>query len=164
MEVWKDISGYEGHYQVSNCGRIKSLKYGKETIMSEKLNSMGYVDIIFTKSNEQKSIRVHRIVAEAFLDNSQGYPVINHIDGDKKNNHIDNLEWCTYSHNNKQAYLQGQNKTKPIIQLTLDGVFIKEWNSMKEASEAVGAHSSNIRKCIQQKIKTAGGFLWIDKV
>lgn len=164
MEIWKDIKGYEGLYQVSNYGKIKSLRFDKEMIMTNRINSNGYVDIIFTKDGEGKSIRVHRIVGEHFLDNSQGYPVINHIDGDKQNNHVDNLEWCTYSHNNKQAYQQGLNKTKPVIQLNLDGTIVREWHSMKEASKAVHTHSSNIRKCIQGKLKIAGGYLWKDKI
>ena len=101
-EVWRDIKGYEGLYQVSNLGNVKSLNYGnrgKEQIMKPTLLSTGYFQAILTKNKIHKKYSVHRLVADAFLSNPDNLPCINHKDENPSNNVVENLEWCTYSYN-----------------------------------------------------------------
>lgn len=117
-EIWKDIAGYENLYQVSNLGRVKSLprivtytrvsngkkqkivSHHKGRIMALPINGEGYIHVPITRGN---NMRVHRLVAEAFIPNPEGKPFINHIDGDKTNNRASNLEWCTNSENQRHA-------------------------------------------------------------
>ena len=117
FEIWKDITGYEGIYQVSNFGRIKSLgrflKRGEskifvdEFIMSGGSTPIGYKTVNLTKNKVRKAFSVHRLVAEAFIPNPEGKPEVNHIDGDKLNNNYANLEWCTRRENLQHAYDTG---------------------------------------------------------
>lgn len=103
-EIWKDIKGYEGAYQISNFGRIKSFqgsdKYHKrkEIILSKGIRNT-YEIIQLSKNKTRKSFQVHRLVAEAFLPNPHNYPIVNHKDFNRLNNNVDNLEWCTQKHN-----------------------------------------------------------------
>lgn len=118
-EYYANCKGYEGLYQVSCYGTIKSIdkvvknKNGyrliKGRILKPKLDKKGYLRIGLTKNNKQKMHLIHRLVAETFVANPYGYKIINHIDGNKTNNHISNLEWCTQQHNIKHAY---DNKLK----------------------------------------------------
>ena len=111
-EIWKDIEGYEGLYKVSNLGRIYS-SYGqnKETcklpILRGSISSHGYRIVGLTKNKHVKSFFIHRLVAKAFIPNPENKPDINHIDGNKENNNINNLEWCTKSENTKHAHVTG---------------------------------------------------------
>lgn len=104
-EIWRDIEGYEGKYQVSNLGRIKSLKnrHGyREKILKQLLTHHGYKQVMFCDKNngkKDKRYMVHRLVAEAFIPNPENYPIINHKDENRTNNRVDNLEWCTYKYN-----------------------------------------------------------------
>ena len=103
MEIWKDIKGYEGLYQVSNKGRVKSLNYrrtGKEKILSSSPNSYGYLIVGLCKNGKQKPFYIHRLVAEAFLTNPNNLLEVNHKDENKENNHVENLEWCDRKYNN----------------------------------------------------------------
>src|SRR3990167_2906059 len=112
-ETWKDILGYEGLYQVSNLGRVKSLSklkingqfthITKEKILININNKTGYLQVNLTR-NTQKVFSVHRLVAQAFIPNPENKPQTNHKDGNKKNNHIDNLEWATVSENGIHSY------------------------------------------------------------
>ena len=112
QEIWKDIEGYEGFYQVSNKGRVKSLKRKicsnsnhKYNTLSEKLLKLSgggkYIQVILCKDGKTSAKLVHRLVAQAFIPNPNNYPVINHKDENKKNNDVRNLEWCTYKYNNE---------------------------------------------------------------
>lgn len=110
MEIWKDIKGYEGIYQVSNYGRVKSLNYNKtnrEGFMSFNNNGTGYLQVCLTKDKKYKKKLVHRLVAKAFIEKPIDKNYINHIDGNKSNNHVENLEWVTRSENQKHAYANG---------------------------------------------------------
>lgn len=112
MEIWKDIEGYEGLYQVSNLGRVKSLSrlierersyYSKEKLLKVVINKYNYCKVNLYKSNKIKSFTVHRLVANTFLSNPYNKPQVNHIDGDKCNNCVNNLEWTTASENTQHA-------------------------------------------------------------
>lgn len=98
MEKWKDIKNFEGLYQISNFGHVKSLKYGKEKILKTR-EFKGYLRVGMYLGDTQKHFRVHRLVAEAFIPNINNLPIVNHKDRDRGNNHVDNLEWCTVEFN-----------------------------------------------------------------
>ena len=173
MENWKDIAGYEGLYQVSNLGRVKSLSrlrktYGKRTyqtkelLMDVQLSEKGYLRVCLSKNGKQTSYFVHRLVAIAFLENKNHYPVINHINGNKLDNRVENLEFCTQSHNVKEAYRTGLEKKagRKTEQCTKTMERIKLWDSASEAQRCLGIKATNIVKCCRGKGKTAGGFIW----
>lgn len=120
-EIWKDIKGYEGLYQVSNLGRVRSLdRYVKQNHNTKQLkkgkiiqptkNHKGYLGLKLCKENTSKKVSIHRLVAQTFIPNLENKPQVNHIDGDKTNNRIENLEWCTNSENQIHAYKMGLNK------------------------------------------------------
>ena len=113
MEEWKDVKGYEGKYQISSYGNIRSLNYhrsGECKLMCPVLKKTGYYQINLYLNGKYKSKRIHKLVAEAFLENPDNLEVVNHIDGDKTNNHVSNLEWCTVSYNTWHAtHILGTN-------------------------------------------------------
>jgi hypothetical protein len=100
-EVWKDVVGWEGFYKVSNNGKILSL--AKNVRMKTHINGRGYECFLFTKNGKRINVRVHQVVAKAFLPNQNSYPEVNHVDGNKKNNLVENLEWCTRDYNLRHA-------------------------------------------------------------
>lgn len=157
QEIWKDIKEYEGLYQVSNLGKVKSLKRNK--IITPKLIHSYFSVILYNKKN-YKNFRIHRLVAQAFIPNPNNYPQVNHIDGNKLNNSVNNLEWCTQSHNMKEAYRIGLEKPKKmtINQYDLSGNFIKMWNSIKDVE--VFYNNRHISDCCKGKRKTACGYIW----
>lgn len=119
MEIWKDIKGYEGLYQVSNLGRVKSLNYlghHKEMIKKPSLQkkttmkSSQYYQTVLYKNGKAKTVTVHRLVAEAFIPNPDNLPQVNHIDHNPLNNKVDNLEWCTAKYNSNHK----RNNRKPL--------------------------------------------------
>ena len=125
--VWKDIPGYEGLYQVSNTGKVRSLNYrrtGKKQILKQYINNTGYKRVALRKNNKVKWYLVHRLVAQAFIPNPHNYPIINHKDENPANNAVWNLEWCTMDYNidySKNKKMEKQFKeANRIIQLTLD--------------------------------------------
>ena len=118
-EVWRDVKGFEGFYKISNFGNLKSIKRTvrntdgtrvvPETIMKFTVRS-GYYNVVLRKHGKRFSRQIHRLVAEAFIPNPQGFPVVNHKDCNRKNNIVDNLEWCTQAHNVKWSK---ENMQKP---------------------------------------------------
>lgn len=120
QEIWKDIKEYEGCYQVSNMGRVRSLtrkvptfngyRITKGKLLKPLKTNRNYFRVCLKQNQKNKYISIHRLVAETFLNNPNNYPVINHIDGDTANNTVTNLEWCTQSHNVKEAYRIGLAK------------------------------------------------------
>ena len=103
MEVWKDIDGYNGEYQISNLGRVKSFKSGTSRVLKQKTNNKGYKWVALSLNGIQENALIHRLVAKHFLDNNDGYKVVNHIDENPSNNRVSNLEWCTQSENTKKS-------------------------------------------------------------
>lgn len=164
MEIWRYIEGYEGLYQVSNMGRIKSLKFGKEKILKSCKGSGGYLYLVLCKDGKNKPYLVHRLVASAFLNNPNNLPQINHIDEDKTNNKVENLEYCDAKYNmNYGSRIERMSKSlsTPILQFTKDGKFVRKWDSSMQVERELGINNSNISKCCKRKLKSAGGYLWM---
>lgn len=174
-EIWHDIKGYEGLYQVSTYGNVKSLKriikyrnhnYLKQENIMKVFINRGYVQVRLCKKGKCVTKKVHRIVAETFISNPHNKPCVNHIDGDKSNNHVDNLEWCTYRENSmyyinnfsKDRY--SNVKSKRIYQYDIDNKFMKEWKNAQEIYTTLGISKSSICLCCLNKIHSAGGFIW----
>ena len=173
-EIWKDIKGYEGLYQVSNMGRVKSLertvsgKNGrkfpiKELILKPQTNDCGYLRVYLCNSRGKKKFSVHRLVCEAFHENPENKPCVNHIDEDKTNNTASNLEWCTHKENNNQGTRLARiakTQSKPVGQYTTNGKLIKVWQSASEAQRQLGFAQSYISAVARGKYKTAYGYVW----
>lgn len=157
IEVWKDIIGYEGNYQISNLGRFKKLqritwwtdRWGnpksriEPEIIKHKfyIRKSGYCEISLSKNGKAKIKFIHQLVAEHFLIKAEHHRIINHKDCDKLNNSITNLEWCTYSHNTQHAYNNGilkrgkdNKRSKQVGELDSAGKIVKTWGSIGEVA------------------------------
>lgn len=111
-EKWRDVEGYEGLYQISNFGRVKSFHYGIEKFLKSRISNTGYSVAGLSKHGSLKEIGVHILVARAFVENPENKPFVNHIDGNKSNNHADNLEWTTNKENIRHAWKLGLIKPR----------------------------------------------------
>ena len=164
-EIWRDIKGYEGLYQVSNLGNVKSLRYRnkhEEHLLNKGSSNGGYYSYTLSKNCKRKNCLIHRLVAETFIPNPNNLPCVNHIDEDKSNNKVDNLEWCSYKYNSNYGTCKTRSvlkRLKPVIQYTKEGEFIKEWRSISEAEKTIGIRCG-ITLCLSGKNKTSGGFVW----
>ena len=172
-EIWRDIVGYEDTHQVSNLGRVRvkervintstgKRKY-KSKLLSIQTSVEGYKFVILIVNNNRKTAYIHRLIAEAFIPNPDNLPCVNHRDEDKSNNSIENLEWCTVAYNNTYGTrLERVSKTrsKSIIQYSLDGTFIRIWDSTREAAKFIGCCRENINRCLIGVTNTAYGFKW----
>lgn len=166
-EEWRDIKGFEGAYQVSNLGRIKriasSRRYSSEHIMSPHKVGNGYYSVSLTYKGKKKMLKIHRVVAEAFIPNPNNYPEINHKDENPLNNTVDNLEWCTHLYNSRygtRGHRIGQSHNKPVVQCSLIGTFIRRWDSITDITKAYGYEQSNICKCLTGKYSQSYGYVW----
>lgn len=165
MEIWKDIKGYP-NYQISNFGRIKSLNYnktGKEKILKSSKDSWGYLKVNLHKEGKQKTNRIHRLVASTFIPNPNNLSYINHINENKTDNRVENLEWCTakYNANYGTAQIKRIEKKKiRIFQFTKDGEFVRKWDSATQVQKELGFNQSSITKCCKGKCKSAYGYKW----
>ena len=179
-ELWRDIPGYVGIYQVSNHGRIKSLsrktknQYSKtEHFLKPGLNKKtGYMQVSLSLDGKHKSYLVHRLVAQVFIPNPNNFPVVNHKNYDKTDNRVLNLEWCTQKYNldysNSIDAMQNNHYSIPVLQFDRNGVFLKEWSSATEAENKLGLPKNariNIRSLCNGDIKrhSAYGFIWRNK-
>ena len=162
-EIWCPIKGYEGLYEVSDKGRVKSVGYGKERILKPGRNSRGYLQFCLWKNGEQKMYLVHRLVAQTFIPNPDNLPEVNHKDEDKENNSVQNLEWCDRKYNlnfGTRAQRQSEKCSKPVLQYTKSGEFVREWKSIMDVQRNLNYNQSNISKCCTGKCKSAYGFIW----
>lgn len=168
-EIWKDIDGYEGLYQVSNFGRIKSLQKWKrascpdEYILKPNKNNSGYYQVMLYNHTSRKKLLVHRLVAKAFVSNPDNLPHINHIDENKTNNHSDNLEWCTPKYNNcygTAKFRQMLTTGKPVEQRLINGQLLATYVTTSIAEQITGISRKEISACTRGDIASAGGFIW----
>lgn len=182
MEIWKDIKDYEGRYQISSYGRVRSIKrtanhiHGVRTVNSKllKLNtSHRYSNISLSKNSLMSRFTIHRLAASHFIPNPEDLPQVNHIDGDRRNNHVSNLEWCTASHNQKHSYRIGLKSpinmgklgslnynSKPVTQYDMKGNYIAEFSATHEACRITGINQGTLAACARGKRKSAGGYTW----
>lgn len=183
MEVWKDIAGYEGLYQVSNLGRVKSLgrdvknhsgqwyfkpEQIKQPSVRKSNGKPGYLAVMLYKDNRAKNCYVHRLVAEAFIPNPNNKKTVNHKSGDKYDNRTENLEWATYRENNAHAFNTGLNDSThrrnrkdniAILQYDSDMNLIGMYPSMREAERQTGIDCAAISLGVKKGWKY-GGFVW----
>ena len=169
MEEWKDISGYEGKYQVSNTGRIKSLKdnHGnyREKILKPGKHRDNYLMVVLCKDGKEKTYSVHRLVAETFIPKIDGKTHVDHIDGNRQNNNVNNLRWCTHKENcnfelcKKHRAEARKGKTgalnptsKPVLCIEMNKIF----GSTREVERELKINDSSIGKCCNGKYKYAG--------
>ena len=168
-EVWKDIANYEGLYQISNLGNVKSLNYLRKRIERIRIpnkNNSGYLCVGLHKGGKTKNCLIHRLVAEYFIENPDNLPQVNHIDEDKSNNCVENLEWCTAEYNtnygthNKRVSDTKASLVPNVLQYTLDGKFLNEYVSGRDAERKTGIPHGGILQCCQGKWRTWRGYIW----
>ena len=161
-EIWKDIKDYEGHYQVSNLSRVKSIKFGKERILKPVTDRHGYLIVGLWKNNKQKIYKVHRLVAEAFIPNPYNLPQVNHKDENPLNNNVNNLEWCNSKYNcNFGTRIEriSKRRSKTVLQYDLEGNFIREWKSTAECGRN-GFNQRAVSACCLGKLKKHKDSIW----
>ena len=169
LEQWRtavyDGEVYEGLYKVSNLGRIMSLNYlrtGRAELMEHSYDGQGYLQVTLCKNKETKKCYVHRLVAETFITNPENLPEVNHIDENKENNRVDNLEWkspkdnCNHGTRNERI---AKALSKKVLQLSLTGELIREWPSTRECGRN-GFAQSHVAECCNGERKSHKGFRW----
>jgi hypothetical protein len=157
-EIWKRINITNGKYEISNNGDVRNSK--KKNILKQNLNSCGYkyVGIRINGNKNKTMFFIHRLLALYFIENPNNLPCVNHIDGNKQNNNINNLEFCSQSYNINHAVKIGLIKTKKVNQYDKDNNFIKTWNSINDAQKYYSNY--HINECCKKRRKTAGGYIW----
>lgn len=172
MEIWKNVSGYEGLYMVSNLGRVKSLPRSignhsgyikKECILKYRPNKKGYARVQLCKNGLCKDYLVHRLVAFEFIENKNNYKEVNHIDENVSNNKVENLEWCSRIQNVRHGTgtkRMGIAHRIPVEQYVLCGNYIKTFTHLQAAADEVGGFPTNISSAAKGKNKTSCGYIW----
>lgn len=177
-ELWRPIPNYEGYYEASNLGRIRSV-YRYKRVLKPMISNTGYERVDLFKNRHRKQYSVHRLVAITFVDNPDNKPFVNHRDENKINNCADNLEWVTHVENcrygtaierrtkhfdysKRKINNAGQIEacSKPIAQYTKDGRFVRNWKSASECARKNRWQISNIRRCCKKEYATAYGFVF----
>lgn len=158
-EEWRDILGFEELYQVSNFGNVRTVKNG-EAEMSQQENRNGYMTVHLRNKGVERRAMVHRLVAEAFIPNPDGLRDVNHKNGNKSDNRVENLEWVSHSDNMTHSFRELGKNVRHIVQLDLDNNFIERWNSIIEASEATGICRTDIGECCRGNRKHTKGYKW----
>lgn len=172
-EEWKDIEGYEGLYQVSTFGRIRSCNRTIETSLNvrrytgriiKQQEHKGYLSVMLSNTGTQTRMPVHRIVAKAFIPNPDNLPEVNHKDENPSNNAVYNLEWCDRLYNANYGTAMermAQKRSVAVEQYDIKGNYINSYRSTREAARALGKNSNgNIANCLNGKVKTAYGYIW----
>ena len=175
QEIWKPIEGYDGQYEASNTGYIKSIErdvlrkdgqkyHRKERILKTWVDRGGYLQVsLYDKKRKKKTCKVHRLIGSTFLRTVEGKDEINHIDEDKTNNAVWNLEWCTRKENNNHGTRNervGKAHSKPVAQYTKDGELVKTWASTMEVERELGFSNSGVSRVARGKRKTMYGYIW----
>ena len=173
MEIWKDIEGFEGRYQISNLGNVMSLNYkahGYPALLTNKVNNQGYAWVELVKDGIRKPMLIHRLVAKAFIANPNNFPIINHKDENPLNNRVENLEWCNQSYNMRCAWElhpERRRQCKPykcfkrVRQIDiLSGKVIREYEYFTEIKRVLGKNEYSVRECCLGRRKTAYGYKW----
>lgn len=175
MEEWRDIKGFENFYQISNLGRIKSknryirtrgggVRFAKERIIKPIICQNGYYEIHLRVNGKRTVKMLHRAVAEAFIENINNWPEVNHKDENHANNHVDNLEWCTSKYNanygTRNQRMVKEKNLRPVIMLNQSGKEIKRFRSISEAEKETGADCSAIIRVCKGKNNIAAGHKW----
>lgn len=167
-EIYIDIECYSC-YQISNLGNVRSVKLGKIKILKQHKLPKGYRQVtLYDDQGIPKRFYVHRLVAKAFIPNPDNLPIVNHKDENPSNNCVDNLEWCTQSHNcrwddvhiKRGLHHRNNNQSKKVFQYTLDGEFVKEWPSCKEVERQLGFENTRISACSNGNQMQSYGFMW----
>ena len=163
VETFVKIDGFD-NYEVSNLGKVRNAKSGR--VLKPQLNRSGYLMHGLYKNNKQKFLYLHRIIATAFIDNPDEKPQVNHIDENKLNNDLSNLEWCTKRENNvhgTRIKRAAEKCFKKVIQLDLNNNVLSEFESMTQAGQETGVSLMSISNCCNGRAKSAGGFKWVRK-
>ncbi|WP_195252059.1 NUMOD4 domain-containing protein [Hoylesella timonensis] len=167
-EIWKDIKGYKGDYQISSWGRVRSFKGKYVRYLKPQIKKNGYYYITF---GDKRRFTIHRLVATYFIENPNCYPIINHKDSNKLNNRFTNLEWCTYSYNNKYAYSHNEKKpysppkginnckAKIVSVYNQYGIKIDGGISIGECSKKYSINTRSISKCINGRSISTNGYI-----
>lgn len=177
VEIWKDIPGYEGYYQVSNTGKVKSLErisvrnngksedvkcHLRERMLNIQTQAQGYSQVVLSKNGSRKTFRLHALVAKLFVENPFKKKYINHIDGNKKNNKASNLEWVTAKENMAHAYKTGliNHYKRKVLQLDENNNVLNKFSSLKEAAECVGGSKCGICDACKGRRVRSYGYKW----
>ena len=162
-EEWADVKDYEGLYQVSNFGRVKRVTTGR--ILKDSKTTYGYLKVNLYKNSVMSTKKIHRLVAEAFIPNPENKPQVNHIDENKTNNMLSNLEWITNkdnlnhgTRNERAGKAISKSRSIPIIATNLKTGESTDFNSGKECARQLGLYPGNITKVLKGRLKQTGGY------
>ena len=163
-ETWKPIKNYEGLYEISSLGNVKSLEgksnHKKSILLKPYIGKDNYYQVKLQKNKKIENKRINRLVAEAFIPNPKNKPQVNHIDCNKMNNNVDNLEWVTESENAIHSYKFNKKRLTGVNQYTLKDKFLKKYESLSEAARETKIKYQSIQKVCKGEYKQAGGYIW----
>lgn len=179
QEIWKDIPGFNGKYRISNFGNVMSVNYlntGVNQLLAAKKHHTGYLVVVLSLGSRtsKKTCTVHSLVAKNFIPNPDNKPCVNHIDGNKENNRVDNLEWVTYKENTRHAietglrdphknnHPHGENtvNSRSVVQYTKDGKYVRTWGCISDAARFINAKPASIVNNAKGRTKSVKGYIW----